>query len=55
MAFDPPLARAVQGMSAFQTISQALAGATGHSEPKAARGRISVPREELEDVVLAEL
>jgi hypothetical protein len=55
MAFDPPLAREVQGMSAFQTISQAPAGATGHSEPKADRGRISVPREELEDVVLAEL
>jgi hypothetical protein len=55
MAFDPPLARAIPGMSALTTISQAPAAATGHSEPKADLGRISVPREELEDVMLAEL
>jgi hypothetical protein len=55
MACDPPLARAVPGMSAIQTISQAPAAATEHSEPKQDLGRISVPREELEDVMLAEL
>jgi hypothetical protein len=55
MAFDPPLAPAIAGMSASQAISQAPTAATGHSEPKADRGRISLPREELEDVVLVEL
>ena len=55
MACDPPLARAVPGMSAIQTISQAPAAATKHSEPKQDLGRISVPREELEDVMLTEL
>jgi hypothetical protein len=50
-AFDPSRARAVLNMSAGQTISQALAAATEH------RGidKIDIPREELEDVLLAEL
>jgi hypothetical protein len=42
-------------MSASQTISQVPTASTGHNETKADCGRISLPREELEDVVLAEL
>jgi hypothetical protein len=55
MAFDPPLARSAPGVSAIQTIGQAPAAATEHSEAKADIGRISIPREELENVVLAQL
>jgi hypothetical protein len=51
MAFDPPQARAVTGMSA----SQAPAAATEHSESRANIDKINIPREELEDVLLAEL
>ena len=51
MAFDPPQARAVLGMSA----SQALAAATEHSESRANIDKTNIPREELEDVLLAEL
>jgi hypothetical protein len=47
MAFDPSRARAVLGMSASQTISQ---GESGENIDK-----INIPREELEDVMLAEL
>jgi hypothetical protein len=53
MDFDPPLARAVPGMSAIQTISHAAA--TEHSDSKADIDKISIPREELEDAMLAEL
>ena len=47
MAFDPSRARAVQGISASQTIS--------HSESGKNIDQINIPREELEDVMLAEL
>jgi hypothetical protein len=49
MAFDPPLARVVLGMSAIQ----APAATTKHSEQDI--DKISIPREELEEVMLAEL
>jgi hypothetical protein len=55
MDFVPPLARAVPGVSTIQTISQALAAPTKHSDSKAQIDKISIPREELEDVMLAEL
>jgi hypothetical protein len=55
MAFDPRLARGVRGMSAIQTISQSPPAATGRRRPKANLDKISIPREELEDVMLAEL
>jgi hypothetical protein len=53
MAFDPSRARAVLGMSASQTISQAAA--TEHSESGENIDKINIPREELQDVMLAEL
>jgi hypothetical protein len=49
MAFDPPLARVVPCMFAIQVP----AATTKHSEQ--AIHKISIPREELEDVMLAEL
>jgi hypothetical protein len=49
IAFDPPLARVVPGMSAIQ----APAATTKHSEQN--MHKISIPREELEEVMLAEL
>ncbi len=49
MAFDPPLARVVPGMSAIQ----ALTATTKHGEQDI--DKISIPREELEEVMLAEL
>jgi hypothetical protein len=49
MAIDPPLASVVAGMSAIQ----APAATTHHSEQPI--DKISIPREELEDVMLAEL
>jgi hypothetical protein len=49
MAFDPPLARVVPRMFAIQVP----AATTKHSEQ--AIHKISIPREELEDVMLAEL
>jgi hypothetical protein len=49
MAFDPPLARVVPGTSALQ----APAATTKHSEQDI--DKMSIPREQLEDVVLAEL
>ena len=49
MAFDPPLVRVVPGMSAIQ----APAATTKHSEQNL--HKISIPREELEEVMLAEL
>ena len=49
MAFDPPLARVVPGMSAIQ----APAATTKHSEQNI--HKINIPREELEEVMLAEL
>jgi hypothetical protein len=53
MAFDPSRARAVPGMSASQTISQSAA--TAHGESGENIDKINIPREELEDVMLAEL
>jgi hypothetical protein len=53
MASDPSRARAVLGMSASQTISQSAA--TEHSESGENINKINIPREELEDVMLAEL
>jgi hypothetical protein len=47
MAFDPSRARAVLSISAGQTIS--------HSESGENIDKINIPREELEDVMLAEL
>ncbi len=55
MTFDPPLARAISSMSAMQPISQAPAAASERSKPKAYLNKISIPREELEDVMLADL
>jgi hypothetical protein len=49
IAFDPPLARVVPGMFAIQ----APAATTKHSEQN--MHKISIPREELEEVMLAEL
>ncbi len=49
MAFDPPLALVVPGMSGIQ----APAATTKHSEQNI--DKISIPREELEEVMLAEL
>ena len=48
MAFDPPLARVVPGMSAIQ----APAATTKHSEQDI--DKISIPREDLEEVMLAD-
>jgi hypothetical protein len=42
-------------MSAIQTISQSPPAATGRRRPKANLDKIRIPREELEDVMLAEL
>jgi hypothetical protein len=53
MAFDPSRARAILGISANQTISQAAA--TADSESGENINKINIPREELEDVMLAEL
>jgi hypothetical protein len=53
MAFDPSRARAIVGISANQTISQAAA--TADSESGENINKINIPREELEDVMLAEL
>jgi hypothetical protein len=47
MAFDPSRVRTVLGISASQTIS--------HKEPGENIDKINIPREELEDVMLAEL
>jgi hypothetical protein len=55
MDFDSLLARAKQGTSAIQTFSQTPAAATEQSEPKADIDKISIPREELENAMLAEL
>jgi hypothetical protein len=55
MAFDPQRARAVPGVSAIQTIRRAPAAGTEHSESRANIDKIDVPREELEDVMLAQL
>jgi hypothetical protein len=49
MAFDPSPTRAVLGISASQPA------APGHSESIENIDKINIPREELEDVVLAEL
>ena len=49
MAFDPPLAQVVPRMFAIQVP----AATTKHSEQDI--DKISIPREELEDVMLAEL
>ena len=51
MAFDRSRSRS--GMSAIQTISQAAA--TEHNESRQNIDKINIPREELEDVMLAEL
>ena len=53
MAFDPSRARAILGISANQTISQAAA--TAHRESRENIDKINIPREELEVVMLAEL
>jgi hypothetical protein len=53
MAFDPSRVRAILGISANQTISQAAA--TADSESGENINKINIPREELEDVMLAEL
>jgi hypothetical protein len=53
MAFDPSRARAVPGMSASETTSQAPTQA--HSESRENIDKINIPREELEVVMLAEL
>jgi hypothetical protein len=53
MAFDPSRARAILGISANETISQAAA--TADSESGENINKINIPREELEDVMLAEL
>ena len=53
MDFDPSHARAVPGMSASKTISQAAA--TAHRESRENIDKINIPREELEVVMLAEL
>jgi hypothetical protein len=53
MAFDPSRARAILDISANQTISQAAA--TADSESGENINKINIPREELEDVMLAEL
>ena len=53
-AFDPLLEWAVPGMLAIQNINQAPTAAIEH-EHRADIVKISIPREELEDVMLAEL
>jgi hypothetical protein len=51
MAFDPSRTRTVLGMSA----SQAAATAHGEARERENIDKINIPREELEDVMLAEL
>ena len=53
-AFDPLLEWAVPGMLAIQNINQAPTAAIEY-EHRADIVKISIPREELEDVMLAEL
>lgn len=53
MAFDPLLEWAVPGVLAIQNINQVPTAAIEH-EHRADIVKISIPREELEDVMLAD-